>query len=130
MTGDTIEGDLQAQLMTTLWRQGEGTVARVRSELPAQHRSAYTTVQTVLNRLAQRGLLDRRKVGAQISYTPKLSEGEYLARSIQRTLAASSPEARQLALATLIGSIDRREFARLQGRAADPASLRGVEGGP
>jgi predicted transcriptional regulator len=48
-------GDLQAQIMTVLWRLESGTVEQVRSGLPARYRGAYTTVQTVLNRLAERG---------------------------------------------------------------------------
>lgn len=62
VTGSTpIQGELQAQVMAALWRLGSGTVDQVRDALPARYRSAYTTVQTVLNRLAERGLLDRER---------------------------------------------------------------------
>jgi len=61
-----IQGDLQAQIMTALWRLESGTVEQVRSGLPARYRGAYTTVQTVLNRLAERGLLVRSKRGNAI----------------------------------------------------------------
>ena len=125
MTDGAIHGELQIQIMGTLWRDGEGTVERVRAALPPQHRSAYTTVQTVLNRLAERGLLERRKEGNQIMYTPSVSEGEYLSRSIQRALAGSSSEAREVALVQLIGSIDRDEFSALQRRARRIHAARG-----
>lgn len=125
MTEGAIQGELQVQLMSTLWRSGEGTVERVRSALPPQHRSAYTTVQTVLNRLAERGLLARRKEGNQIIYTPMVSEGEYVSRSIQRALERSSSEARKVALAQLIGSIDRDELSALQQLARRTQAARG-----
>lgn len=117
MTDPAIQGELQVQIMGVLWRTGEGTVEHVRAALPAAHRSAYTTVQTVLNRLAERGLLTRRRQGAALVYTPEVSEGEYVHRSIERTLERSSLEARKVALAQLIGGIDEAELSALQLRA-------------
>lgn len=111
-----IQGELQAQIMTALWRLESGTVEQVRGALPARYRSAYTTVQTVLNRLAERGFLARNRVGQAIVYRPKISETQYLSRTIEHTLAAASPDARQAALAQLISGLadtDRAELERL-----------------
>ena len=107
-------GELQAQIMSALWRLGSGTVEQVRSALPPRYRGAYNTVQTVLNRLAERGLLSRHKAGNAIEYRPVVSEAEYLSRSISQTLAAASMDARQAALARLIGGLDKEELADLQ----------------
>lgn len=109
-----IQGELQAQLMAALWRLGAGTVERVRAELPPRYRGAYTTVQTVLNRLAVRGLLSRKRVGNAIEYRPRVSEAEYLSRSIEWTLAGASSDARQVALAQLIGRLEGDELTDLQ----------------
>jgi predicted transcriptional regulator len=109
-----IHGELQAQLMSVLWRLGEATVEQVRTGLPSRYRSAYTTVQTVLNRLADRGLLERSRQGNVIVYSPRLSEAEYVHRSIESTLAGASTEARQTVLAQLVGSIDGSELAKLR----------------
>ena len=109
-----LQGDLQVQIMSALWRTGEGTVDQVRSALPTRYRGAYTTVQTVLNRLAERGLLERRKSGQAIVYKPRLSEADYVSRSIESALAAASNEARQVALAQLIGGMGRDELSDLQ----------------
>jgi predicted transcriptional regulator len=114
-----ISGELQMQLMTAIWRLGAGTVEQARSALPPRYRGAYTTVQTVLNRLAERGLLSRQKVGNAIEYRPTLSEAEYLSRSIARTLAGASTGARQAALARLIADLDASELSELQRLARD-----------
>jgi predicted transcriptional regulator len=114
-----IQGDLQAQIMTALWRLESGTVEQVRSGLPARYRGAYTTVQTVLNRLAERGLLARNKSGNAIVYTPKLTEAEYVSRSIEETLASASTHARQTAIAQLISDLDRDEITALRRRGRD-----------
>lgn len=109
-----IQGELQAQVMAALWRLGAGTVEQVRAELPTRYRGAYTTVQTVLNRLAERGLLSRRREGRGIVYQPRISEAEYLSSAIRNTLAGASSDARQAALVHLIGGLDPDELAELQ----------------
>jgi predicted transcriptional regulator len=114
-----LTGELQTQLMSALWRLGAGTVEQVRSELPSRYRGAYTTVQTVLNRLAERGLLSRHKIGNAIEYRPKISEADYLSRSIARTLSGASTGARQAALARLIANLGQEEISELQRLAED-----------
>ena len=109
-----ISGELQTQLMAALWRLGAGTVEQVRSEIPPRYRGAYNTIQTVLNRLAERGLLSRRKVGNAFEYRPKISEADYLSRSIASTLSGASVGARQAALARLIAELDKDELSDLQ----------------
>lgn len=109
-----ITGELQTQIMAAIWRLGGGTVAQVRAALPPRYRGAHNTIQTVLNRLAERGVLSRRKAGTAIEYRPRLSEAEYLSRAISQTLASASMDARQAALAQLIGTLDKDELAGLQ----------------
>jgi predicted transcriptional regulator len=125
MPEDTrISGELQTQLMAALWRLGSGTVEQVRSEIPPRYRGAYTTVQTVLNRLAERGLLSRSKVGNAIEYRPKVSEADYLLRSIASTLSGASVRARQVALARLIADLDKEELSELQRLAGEVSTKR------
>jgi predicted transcriptional regulator len=114
-----IQGELQVQVMAALWRLGSGTVEQTRSALPPRYRSAYTTVQTVLNRLADRGLLARSKDGGAIRYTPRVTEADYVSRSIEQALASASQDARQAALAQLVGNLDRDELATLRRRARE-----------
>lgn len=125
MTDDNrISGELQTQLMAAIWRLGAGTVEQVRSEVPPRYRGAYTTVQTVLNRLADRGLLSRHKVGNAIEYRPKITEADYLSRSIASTLSGASVGARQAALARLIADLDQGELSALQQMARDVGGKR------
>lgn len=105
-----MQGELQHQVMAALWRLNEGTVEAVRSELPTEHRGAYTTVQTVLNRLAERGMLTRHKNGRGLAYRPVLTEAEYLSRSMEHTLSGATPSARQAALAAVLGGMEPNEL--------------------
>lgn len=119
-----MTGELQTQIMSAMWRLGDATVEQVRSALPPRYRGAYNTIQTVLNRLAERGLLSRHKAGNVIEYRPRLSEAEYLSRSISQTLAGASMDARQAALARLIGNLDKDELADLQQLAREMSEKR------
>lgn len=120
-----IQGELQAQLMSALWRIESGTVEQVRSALPPRYRGAYTTVQTVLNRLTERGMLARERQGQRFVYRPVLTEAEYLSRSIEQTLATASADARQAALVALIGGLKKDEVADLQRLATQAKTKRG-----
>lgn len=119
-----IHGELQVQIMAALWRIEAGTVEEVRMAMPARYRSAYNTVQTVLNRLSERGLLRRQRNGNAYVYRPVMSEGEYLTRSIRQSLAGASSDARETALAQLIGGLEEKELAALRERAKDLARKR------
>ena len=119
-----IQGELQGQVMAALWRLGAGTVEQVRSELPPRYQGAYNTVQTVLNRLAERTLLERKREGRGIVYRPRLTEAEYLSGTIRRTLAGASSDARQAALASIIGGLDAAELSEVQKLAGQAGAAR------
>jgi predicted transcriptional regulator len=120
-----IQGETQGQIMAALWRVGSGTVEQVREELPARYQGAYNTVQTVLNRLTERGLLERERAGRGYVYRPRLTEAEYLSGSIRRTLAGASSGARQAALANIIGGMAPEEVSELEALARRAREARG-----
>jgi predicted transcriptional regulator len=103
-------------------------VEHVREGLPTRHRSAYTTVQTVLNRLTERGLVGRVRRGRTMVYTAELSEAQYLSQSLERALAGASLEARQVALTQLIGGLDPDELERFGDQARQVRERRGSGG--
>lgn len=120
-----FRGDLQAEVMTALWKLGEATVDEVRAEQPKRRRSAYNTVQTVMNRLVERGLLARQRQGRAFVYKPKVEESEYLSRSISDRLAGASPAARRAALVNLVGDLQPSELDEIARRASQIKRARG-----
>lgn len=125
MQRDPIQGDLQEQVMRAMWHRERGTVEEVRRALPERYRGAYTTTQTILNRLAERGLLRRERDGKAFVYVVKVTEVDYLAGSLDRTLAGASKEARRAALATLVGRLDADEMSEVRALAQKISRRRG-----
>jgi len=101
--------------MQILWRKPDrATVEDVRQELPPERNAAYTTVQTVLNRLSERGLVQRHSDARAIKYDAAISEADYLSRSLRNTLDGASSEARRSALASLADDLDPSELESIR----------------
>ncbi len=99
--------------MRIVWKLGGGTVDDVRARQPTERRPAYNTVQTVMNRLHDRGLLVRERCGKAFFYSARYGESELLARSIGERLAGVSPGVRTEALLTLVDELGAQELDEL-----------------
>jgi predicted transcriptional regulator len=60
--------------LNALWSLGEANVADVRRTIGGSRPLAYTTVMTLLERLAKKGAVSRRKVGRAFYYAPAVSQ--------------------------------------------------------
>ncbi len=67
---------LELECLKALWSMGEGSVKDVRLALARDRNLAYTTVMTILDRLARKGRVARRKVGRSFVYAAVLSREE------------------------------------------------------
>lgn len=85
---EDVLGPLGAAVMRAVWDQGNGTVASVTAALGAlrDHSPAYTTVMTVMVRLADRGLLVRSKVGRRYVYRATDEEDAVIERLGRRAV--------------------------------------------
>lgn len=73
--------DAENRIMEVLWDKGEANVQQVVDTLSAEKKHAYTTIQTFLGILKDKGFVDTRKEGRAFLYHPLLS------RADARTLA-------------------------------------------
>jgi predicted transcriptional regulator len=96
--------------MGAIWKLGEATVDDVRELQPANRRSAYNTVQTVLNRLHDRGLLTRERRGKAFAYRARYDEPELIVMAIRDRLAGASADTRRAALLNLVGELAPAEL--------------------
>ena len=73
-------GDLERAVMDVLWdRSAPATVREVVDALDGRD-LAYTTVMTVLDRLAGKGMVERERVGRAWIYRPAATRDVYIAQ--------------------------------------------------
>jgi predicted transcriptional regulator len=66
--------EYELQILQIVWRLGSVTVDDVSRELQTNRSLAYTTVQTMLNRMVTKKLLVRVKEGRSYRYAARVSE--------------------------------------------------------
>lgn len=73
-------GQLQAEVMETMWAKGDATVREAEEALNSRRKQklAHTTVLTLITRLNGRGLLTRTREGRGFRYRPSKSREELL----------------------------------------------------
>ena len=61
-------------LMDALWKMGRASIREMQEQLPEKRRPVYTTVQTMVNRLEEKGAVRRvRKIGNAHIYEPSVT---------------------------------------------------------
>lgn len=73
-----VFGDLEAAIMACLWERGQSTVSDVYKELVRQRELAYTTVKTIMERLAEKGYLQCDSHQRAYVYTPTQSREAFM----------------------------------------------------
>jgi predicted transcriptional regulator len=87
---------LELECLSVLWPLGEGTVRDIHRALATSRPRAYTTVLTIMDRLEQKGIVTRRKVGRAFRYQARLSAEEARLKAVEKIVAGffdGSPEA-------------------------------------
>ena len=71
-------GPLEAKIMDILWNDMEMTIKEVQLVLEREKLTNFNTVMTVMNRLVEKGILQKRVEGRSSVYKPVLSRAEFL----------------------------------------------------
>ena len=75
---------LELDCMNALWRLGEATVRDIHEALATTRPRAYTTIMTILDRLTQKGVVERQKAGRAWLYKANLSADQARTHAIAR----------------------------------------------
>ena len=81
-----VLGPLETEIMQIVWREKFTTVKKVHRALQAQRDIAYTTVMTTMTRLADKGVLNRRRDGLAYIYTPAITKRDFETMMVRRVL--------------------------------------------
>ena len=103
-------GDLEREVMTRLWEAGEPlTVRQVHERLSRDRDLAYTTVMTVLDRLAKKGVVDQQRADRAYRYAPAQTR-EQMTAGLMLDALRDSPD-RDAALAYFVGQLPPEALA-------------------
>lgn len=67
---------LEIEIMPIVWRHGKVTIKTIFEEMYEKHRLTYTTIMSVMNRLAKKGILDQDRSTIPFVYSAAISRQE------------------------------------------------------
>ena len=108
-------GSLEARVMDALWTLEQATVQDVCEQLGG--RPNYKTIMTVMNRLAEKGFLERQRVSHAFVYRPKQSREKFLQGVSRDVVAGLVRDFGDVAIAqfvNVIGELDPKSLATLR----------------
>jgi predicted transcriptional regulator len=100
-------GDLERAAMEVLWESAQPMVVRDVMRALSERDLAYTTVMTVLDRLAKKGFVQRHRDGRAWCYEPSASRESYIAQLMLDALSLTGD--REAALAHFAHSVSSPE---------------------
>lgn len=109
-------GELEAKIMSVIWALEEPTVQDVVDRLG--RRANYKTVMTVMNRLVEKGILERRKVSRAFVYIPRFTQAELMSRLSRQVIDGLMTDFGPTVLAQFVDVVAETDQARLTELAA------------
>lgn len=76
-------GELELEVMEYLWRAGESDVRQTHVALSTRTERSPNTVQSTLDRLHRKGILNRAKQGRAFHYSPAMDREDLLVSCVQ-----------------------------------------------
>jgi BlaI family transcriptional regulator, penicillinase repressor len=121
----------ELEVMHALWEIGSGSVREIQEQLPQGRRPAYTTVQTIVRRLEEKGAVRRlKKVGNALIFEPLVTRKSAHHRLINELLdlfgGSAQPLMAHLAETGKLSLEDLREIETMLARQTDEQSLKTV----
>lgn len=112
-----VLGSLEAEVMEKIWLKQTASVKDVHQELLTLRPIAYTTVMTIMGRLADKRLLKKVKEGNAFIYTPVVSKEEFsknIVSEVIDSLLEDFPDAAFSHFVKKIGQEDENKINELE----------------
>jgi BlaI family penicillinase repressor len=120
----------ETRILEQYWKLGTRSVREILDSLPEDERVAYTTVQTLVYRLEQKGALRKvSKIGNAQLFAPAIDQSEYRSGLVRDLLDLFGGSPRLLVSNLLeTGTITLKDLKALQSAAPSGTSSRGQGG--
>jgi predicted transcriptional regulator len=111
--------DLEYDILAMLWDSGSGTVRELHEKLGERDGLAYTTTAKVVDRLREKGLIERRPLGRAFIYRPRVARDEVenarARKAVSRLFGATpAPHAAVAALVDAVDAVDPKLLDELE----------------
>ena len=101
--------DLEYAVLAKLWELGVASVRELHEQLSQRERLVYTTTAKVVDRLREKGLIQRQRDGRAFIYRPRVAREEVesaRARNAVSRLFGAAPHAAVAALVEAVDAVD------------------------
>lgn len=109
---DMAPSERELDILKILWQLGEGKVRDVHEVLCEEHECAFTTVQTLLRIMADKGLVKQRTEGRTLIYAPVHTREQVSSRFLRRVFD---------------GALDKLVLNMLDAENVSPDEMRALE---
>jgi len=81
---ESLPSGRELEILKVLWDLGSASVRRVRERLCPNEELAFTTIQTFLRLMDDKGLVSHKRHGRQFFYTPLYSRERFMSRFVDQ----------------------------------------------
>jgi predicted transcriptional regulator len=109
--------DLEYDILTKLWELGVGSVRELHEHLGQRDGLVYTTTAKVVDRLREKGLIERQPRGRAFIYRPRVAREDVesaRARKAVSRLFGAAPHAAVAALVDAVDAVDPKLLDELE----------------
>ncbi len=86
MNKSNTVGPLEQHILELVWQHPNTTGRALHTLANSEQKHAYTTVMTVLNRLVEKGIVDRTKNGRTFTYHPVHTQRQFIHETVQSAI--------------------------------------------
>ena len=121
----------ETRVLEQIWKLQKASVREILDSLPEEERVAYTTIQTLVYRLEQKGAVRKvKKIGNAQIFEAAVGQREYRGGLVRELLELFGGSPRLLVSNLLeTGSLTLKDLKALQGAAPRGKNNRGSRGG-
>ncbi len=102
----------EIDILKILWERGEASVRDVHAAMNAERECAFTTVQTLLRIMADKGLVSQRKDGRRLFFKAKYSRQRASSRFLRKVFD---------------GALDELVLSMLEAEKTSPTEMKAIE---
>ncbi|CAN5238393.1 BlaI/MecI/CopY family transcriptional regulator [soil metagenome] len=109
-----VVGELEARILEVVWARGTVTVREVTEALgPSSH---HKTIMTIMNRMVEKGLLNRQALGQGRTFTYNAASDRetFMSQVVSRVIAGLMTDFGQPTMAHFVEGIGSEQLAELE----------------